>query len=366
MMSADMPVVINEQTAVEAPPPPVRRWAVGVLAVLLAAASLWTLHEFLKAIAWATVLAIVLWPACTTLRARMRGHGQLLAPGLLTLAIALLVLLPLALLGVEAAAEVRGTYVWARTAWEGGMPVPDFVHHLPWVGDTMSEWWAAHLVEPGGASRMTQGVQRSELINYGRQAGGWVLHELGVFGFTLLTLFFLLRDGDVLAGQLQRAGTRAFGPHGERVGLMMIRAIRGVLAGLVLVGLGEGVLIGVGYALSGVPHPILFGAVTAVACMLPFVSAVPILAAGGTLLFGGNTVWAIVIVACGFGVTFIADHFVRPAFIGGATRLPFVLVIFGILGGLGSFGLLGLFLGPALMAASVLLWREWSAGPVQD
>ena len=311
-------------------------------------------------------LAIVLWPACATLRAHMRGRGHLLAPGLLTLAIALLVLLPLGLLGVEAAAEVRGAYVWARTAWEGGVPVPDFLHHLPWVGDTMAEWWAAHLVEPGSASRMTQGVQRSELITHGRQAGGWLLHELGVFGFTLLTLFFLLRDGDVLAAQLQRAGTRAFGPHGERVGLMMVRAIRGVLAGLVLVGLGEGVLIGIFYAVAGVPHPILFGAVTAVGCMPPFVSMLPVLVAGATLLFDGSTVWAVAIVAFGVCVIFVSDHFVRPAFIGGATRLPFVLVIFGILGGLGSFGLLGLFLGPALMAASVLLWREWSEGPVGE
>jgi predicted PurR-regulated permease PerM len=322
-MPADMPAVANEQP-LDAPPR-LRRWAVGVLAVMLAAASLWTLHEFLKAIAWATVLAIVLWPACVRLRAQLRGHGQVLAPALLTLALALLVLLPLGLLGVKAGAEVRDCYVWARTAWEVGVPVSDFIHHLPMIGETVADWWSAHLVEPGAASRMAQGVQGGALINYGRVAGAWLLHELTMFAFTLLTLFFLLRDGDALAAQLRRAGTRAFGPHGERVGVMMMRAVRGVVAGLVLVGLGEGVLIGIVYAVSGVPHAIVFGAVTAVACMLPLVSALPILAAGATLLFASSTVWAIVVVAFGFCVTFVADHFVRPAFIGGATRLPFVL-----------------------------------------
>jgi predicted PurR-regulated permease PerM len=143
----------------------------------------------------------------------------------------------------------------------------------------------------------------------------------------------------------------------------MIASVRGTVSGLVFVGLGEGVAIGIGYVIAGVPHPVLFGAVTAVASMLPFCGGIPIVIAAGLLLAQGNTLWAVLILVYGFSVTFIADHFIRPVLIGGATRLPFLLVLLGILGGIESWGLLGLFLGPALMAALVLLWREWSADP---
>ena len=78
------------------------------------------------------------------------------------------------------------------------------------------------------------------------------------------------------------------------------------------------------------------------------------------LLVQGSVVWAIVLVVLGFVVTFVADHFVRPVLIGGATRLPFLWVLLGILGGVETWGLLGLFLGPAIMAALMLLWREWT------
>jgi predicted PurR-regulated permease PerM len=78
-----------------------------------------------------------------------------------------------------------------------------------------------------------------------------------------------------------------------------------------------------------------------------------------TLLSAGSVGWAIAVLATGFATTFAADHFVRPALIGGATRLPFIWVLLGILGGVETWGLLGLFLGPAIMAALILLWREW-------
>lgn len=71
--------------------------------------------------------------------------------------------------------------------------------------------------------------------------------------------------------------------------------------------------------------------------------------------------WAVVVAALGFIVVFVAEHFVRPVLIGGSTRLPFLLVLFGILGGAETFGLIGLFVGPALMTVLTMLWAEWIA-----
>ncbi len=164
--------------------------------------------------------------------------------------------------------------------------------------------------------------------------------------------------------QLQRASARAFGPGGERVGRQMIASVHGTVDGLVLVGLGEGFILGIGYLVTGVPHPTLFGLFTAIAAMLPFGASLVFGIAALILLTQGSVVSAIIIGVLGFVVTFVADHFIRPTLIGSATRLPFLWVLLGILGGVETWGLLGLFLGPAIMAALMLLWREW-AGAAQ-
>jgi len=128
----------------------------------------------------------------------------------------------------------------------------------------------------------------------------------------------------------------------------------------VLVGLGEGAVIGVGYVVLHVPHAILLATFTAVAAIIPFGAPLAFGIASIMLLAKGATAAGIGLFAFGMGVVFIADHAVRPALIGGATRLPFLWVLLGILGGIETWGLLGLFLGPAIMAALILLWREWT------
>jgi predicted PurR-regulated permease PerM len=135
----------------------------------------------------------------------------------------------------------------------------------------------------------------------------------------------------------------------------------------VLVGLGEGVLLGIGYVIAGVPDPALFGLLTALLAMVPYGATVAVVVVGGILMVSGNAVGGLVIIVAGAIVAFIADHFIRPVLIGGATRLPFIWVLLGILGGITAWGFVGLFIGPAIMAALILLWREWigsQKGPI--
>ena len=163
--------------------------------------------------------------------------------------------------------------------------------------------------------------------------------------------------------QFHRAGERLLGPAGERLGQQVILSVRGTIDGLVLVGIGEGVVLTIFYVVAGVPHPLLFGALTAVAAMIPFGAPVIFSIAAALLLLQGSLGWAIAIVAIGTAVLFVADHIVRPVLIGGATRLPFLWVLIGILGGVESLGLLGLFVGPATMATLMLLWRDYISTP---
>lgn len=333
------------------------------LAAVLVGLGMWTLRRYLPALAWAAVFAIALWPLYGRARRRWpRGRHDVLLPVLFTAAVTLVFLIPLAVVAVQAGHEAHAVMAWAQEARTEGVPVPDWVPQLPLVGARAAAWWQANLGEPGGSAALVKRLDHGQAMTVGRTFGEAVLHRAVLFGFTLLTLFFLFRDGLTVRDQMLTASCRAFGPSGERVGRQIVASVRGTVDGLVLVGLGEGALLGVAYAIAGVPHPVLIGTLTAVAAMVPFGAPLAFGIAAVLLLAKGATVAAGVLFAFGLAVTFTADHAVRPALIGGATRLPFLWVLLGILGGVETWGLLGLFLGPAIMAALILLWREWTEG----
>ncbi|WP_238182560.1 AI-2E family transporter [Methylobacterium trifolii] len=333
------------------------------LVLVLSALGLWILHGFLPALAWAVVLAIALGPLYAHAERRWPPGGHnILLPLLATVAVALVFLAPLVVLGVQAAREAHDAAEFVREAEKSGIPAPEFLARLPFAAAQATAWWNANLSHPEAGSELLHRLDNGSLIGLSRNLGREVLHRSVLFGFSLVALFFLFRDGRAVSAQVLVACTRLFGPRGERVARQMVASVHGTVDGLVLVGLGEGFLLGVVYYFSGVPHPVLFGAFTAVAAMIPFGAPVAFGIAALILVAQGATVPALVVVAAGFVVTFVADHFVRPVLIGGATKLPFLWVLLGILGGVETFGLLGLFLGPAVMAALVLLWREFTEG----
>ena len=330
---------------------PRQRRAGTIAALLLLAAGVFTLKDFLPALAWAGIFAIALWPWHQRLQRRWPGHPDRLA-GLFVLGVLIVFVVPLTLVTVPILSDAHGAMVWIAKARQDGVPPPPALATLPF-GDRLVPVWQRELGRPGGLSALASHAMQGGLVATARAVGAQAVHRLVLLGFMLLALFFLLRDGDDVAEQLRIGGTRAFGPPGEDVGRQIIRSVHGTVNGLVLVGLGEGVVLGIAYAVAGTPHPTLFGLVTALLATLAF------LAAAAITFAGGNTAGAIVIAVLGFAVTFVADHVIRPVLIGGATRLPFLWVLLGILGGVESWGLVGLFAGPAIMAALVLLWREW-------
>ncbi len=354
------PAVVIAERRTDATKP--QRLARGALALGLVLLGIWTLQNFLPALVWAAVFAIALWPFYQRMLRRWPSarHSDWMA-ALFTLAIALLFIVPFGLIAMQFGREASASLEWINTARHDGVPVPDMLHRLPVFSTQAVNWWQANLADPKNAAALLHRVTTGGMGETGRHVGSQVAHRLVLFGFTLLTLFFLFRDGDVVSGQMLVASRRAFGAAGERIGRQIIASVHGTVDGLVLVGLGEGVILGVAYAVAGVTHPTLLGVFTAVAAMVPFGAPIVFMLAAALALFNGSTVAAIAILVLGFITTFVADHFVRPVLIGGATRLPFLWVLFGILGGVEVWGLLGLFLGPAIMAALILLWREWTA-----
>lgn len=335
------------------------------LALALAGFGVWTLHRYLPALLWAAILAIAVWPLyCRAVGRWPPGRHNFVLPAVFTLLLGLMFIVPLVIVGVQAGKEVRGIYETIDKARTDGIPPPDWLGHLPAGSQLATDWWNRNLATPDAAAALLKKARQSEFLSNSSQLGAEIVHRAVLFGFTLLTLFFLFKDGDAVTAQLQRASQRAFGPSGERVGRQVIASVHGTVDGLVLVGLAEGAILGIGYMLTGVPHPTLLGLLTAIAAMVPFGAAAVFGIAALILLTQGSVTGAIAIGVLGFATTFIADHFVRPGLIGNATRLPFLWVLLGILGGVETWGLLGLFLGPAIMAALMMLWREWAGnGP---
>ncbi|MEJ0065187.1 MAG: AI-2E family transporter [Caulobacteraceae bacterium] len=336
-----------------------RQRAVGLIATaVLTLAGLYTLRDFLPAIAWALVIAIGLWPLFQRLSLRWPRHRHDLLPALVIAATLLVLALPLVLIGFPILRDAHAAAGWLEQARLYGVAPPPFLQRLPGAAQ-LTQFWQANLAAPGALSVFVGHAMQGSVLEVGRRFGAAALHRLAVIGFMLLALFFVLRHADTVTDQLKIAVRRAVGPAGERVGLQVVRSVQGTVNGLVLVGLGEGLILGVAYEIAGVPHPALFGMLTALLAMIPFGAYFAIAIAALALLVGENVVAAMVIAGLGVVVSFVADHFIRPVLIGGATRLPFLWVLLGILGGVETWGLVGLFVGPALLSALLLLWREY-------
>lgn len=331
---------------------------------LLIVLGLWIARDFIAALVWGVVIAIAIDPLHVRLRQRWPGKAShVLLAALLTLAVALVVLVPLLLGITQAALEVRQLALWIASAKAHGIPVPAWIAHMPYAAQPVSQWWTEHLATPEAATAQFHSLTGADLITHSRLIGTTILHRAVVFAFTLLALFFLLRDRDSILVQARRAGERLLGPASERIGGQAILSVRGTIDGLILVGMGEGLVMTIFYLFLGVPHALLLGMLTAVAATIPFGAAFLFCIAAALLVAAGSVSGAVIVVVAGLVVVGIADHFIRPALIGGATRLPFLWVLIGILGGAETLGVLGLFVGPATMAILIMLWRDFVGTP---
>jgi predicted PurR-regulated permease PerM len=335
-----------------------QRIARTLLIIALVLVSVWMLWRFLPALAWAGVLAVATWPLRQILVSRQIGETAIAT--LLTLALAAFLVVPLIGIGIEAAHERATIAQWLRDIRQNGFGTPEWLSHLPYIGDRLATWWEANLARPEAGSVLVGRIGNSGMLSLTRTVGIELANRVMILIFTLLALFFLYRDGPRVIKEAIAISDRLWGPSGALLGRHFVSAVRGTINGLVLVGLGEGVLLGIGYAVAGLPHPVLFGLATAVLATVPFGAPVVFVTCGLVLLVQSQTTAAIALVAFGSVVVFVADHFVRPILISGSTRLPFLWVLLGIFGGLETFGLVGLFLGPAIMSVLVEMWRDGS------
>src|SRR5689334_296951 len=186
-----------------------------------------------------------------------------LAATLSTILAGLAVLVPVALVAVEVGREAGTAVRWVAEAQQHGVPAPGWLSSVPLLGQAAEAWWRSHLGGPDQAKAFLGGADRGALAAWSRATGGEVLHRAVLLLVTLMALFLLLRDGERVAGRIRALTDRVLGDPGDRLAGKLVEAVRGTVVGTVVVALGEGLLIGAGYVVAGVPHAVLFGVLTA-------------------------------------------------------------------------------------------------------
>jgi predicted PurR-regulated permease PerM len=334
------------------------RAAIAILVVLVAA---WVAQGFLIALIWAAVIAITLWPIYVRFESRIfGGRSHTLAPLLFTFVIGLVLVVPIVLAVHQIAQGSSNAFAQSHNQLhESGMPVPVWLSQLPVAGAYLDTWWRSNLSNPEVLVEWLRGVNTQSITSWASALGGALLHRLFLFVITLIALFLVLRDGALLADRALATAGRVLGNPGEQLVGKIADAVPATVNGTLAASILKGAVIGIAYVLAGVPHPLLWAALTIAMAMVPLGAWVTVAAAAATLSPGDGSWWKTTGLPFGAARLLIAENIVQPALIGSAARLPLLLVLIGIFGGMQSFGLIGPFLGPVVMAALVTVWREW-------
>ena len=341
--------------------PWLRRLIVVVLLAGLVLLSYVVLRPFLVPVIWALILAYVTWPLFVRLRRLLRNQATLAAT-LMTLLLATAFVVPL----VGLASLLRGEFAKAYDVLAHFLArqpqLPESIAGIPWLG----EWLQALIdrVSRDPSSLPTElGKLADESLGEIRTVIGGVGRNLAKTFFALLTAFFTYRNGEQFAKQVREVLHQLLGERVDGYIIAIGDTTRAVVYGIVLAALGQGILAGLGYWIFGIEAPALLGAVTALIALVPFGAPLIWVSAGVWLIITDRTGAGVGLLLWGLLVVSWVDNLIRPIVISNATRIPFLLVLFGVLGGIAAFGLVGLFLGPVILAVLMAVWREYLGIP---
>jgi predicted PurR-regulated permease PerM len=315
------------------------------------------MEHFIVPVVWAAILAFVTWSAYLRVLSACGGRS-IIASLLMTTAVSLAVIAPIAWLAVVLRIEVAHVWHDTQALLAGGGQLPPAVLKLPWLGDQLRDLTQRAAQDPHVLGLEFRRAADHSFEQIARLVGG-IGREVVKMALTAVSLFFVYRDGQRLAGQLAQALGQVLGPRIHSYLRAIEQTVKAVVYGLVLTALVQGFLVGVGYLVAGVGAPVFLAALTTVCGLIPF--AAPAVWGGVCvwLLIKGSTAAAVGLLIWGSIVLGWTDHIVRPFLISREAEIPFLIVLFGVLGGLAAFGLVGLFVGPVILAVLLAVWREW-------
>ena len=354
--------------------PRARSLAFSIAAGAVLAYLLWRVFEpFLAPIAWAAVLAILLMPVYRRARKRLRRPN--LAALVVTVLTILLVILPAVLLA--GALFRQGAHLYALAGgWLNAHQVSSAgdVLRLPFMTRAIARVTDAVPVTSADLRAWLETGLKTLAARMAAVASGLAFGFLGLlasFFIMIFTLFFFFRDGEELWRHLLAAIPTEPGKTGELV-KRLDAVLHAILLGTLLTALLQGVLGAIGFAIFGLPSPVVFGAIMAFLSLLPVGgTALVWVPAGIVLLAQGAAGRGLGILAWGALIVGLADNWFKPMIISGRSEMNTLPVFFGVMGGLAAFGFLGLFLGPIVVALGIAVWdtaassgdRETRAAP---
>jgi predicted PurR-regulated permease PerM len=316
------------------------------------------LQWFIVPVAWAMILAYATWPLYARLRAGLGGNATASAI-LMTLLLTAAFVLPL--LGLVGLLQSEFTLAYEAVSGfldQGPRRLPDTLRQIPWLGERLQ-----HLADRVAADPAALREEALRLAQdwFGELTGlvGSVGRNAAKMGLAVLTVPFIYRDGENLLYQVRRVMRRFIGARVNGYLVEIGHITKAVLYGLVLTALAQGALAGIGYWAAGLHAPVLFGAFTALIALIPFGTPFVWGSLGIWLLLTGHTLAGIGLLLWGALVVSWVDNLIRPLVISSSVQIPFLLVMFGVLGGLAAFGLIGMFVGPVIIAVLLAVWREW-------
>ncbi|MGR8933778.1 MAG: AI-2E family transporter [Gammaproteobacteria bacterium] len=316
------------------------------------------MSPFLVPLCWAVILVYVTWPMYLRLKRLLRG-GNTLSALLMTLLLTAVIVIPLVWMFFLLKAEFSVFYREFLPQWLETKPVlPGFAKRIPYLGTELET-----IIDQFDD---LQTPIREHLLPWLQQFVGNLfgfIGDVGVMamhlGIILLIAFFFYRDGLIIMRQVSTGMQLALGSRMESYIGTAKDTVKAVIYGIMLAAIAQATMAGLGYWAVGIRAPILLSAITMFFALIPF---------GAPLVWGSLSIWLIVngeywagISLGAWGILVISwiDNIVRPLVIMGAARIPFLLVLFGVFGGLSGFGFIGLFLGPVVLAVGLAVWREW-------
>lgn len=341
---------------------PQDRFVTRVVALAVAAVLAYVLflifRPFIGSIVWALLIAYLLFPFVIRLRRRLGGR-KVPAAVLMTLGVILVFGIPAA--AVTAAFAGQAVDLAQRLsglAQHYEIQAPEDLVKLPVVGTAM-EWLDAAL--PVSAAQIQTGAVRALqavlqfLLSH---SGAWVAGAFGIFGnvaLMLFVLFFFFRDGDEMGGRVLRL-IPMDAKKKDRLSRHLGEVTRAVVFGTLVTALAQGTLIGIGFWVTGMSSPVVFGGLAFIASFIPFVGTALVVVPAVLYLLAQGVAWKwIFMLVWGVVVAGSADNFLRPLLVSGRAEIGTLTAFFGVIGGIGAFGVVGLFLGPVVLALALAL-----------
>ena len=349
--------------------PPARDLTRTTLAVLwigiLIVANFWILRPFLPSLVWATMIVVATWPLLLQAQTRLWGKRGLAVAGM-TLALLLVFVAPFSLAVGTIVGNADLIADWAKSLRTLALSAPpDWVARIPMAGPKLSTAWQE--IAAAGQEGWS-----AYLAPYAGKLVQWFTAQAGSVGMMLVQILLtvviaaiLYSKGEAVAEGVRRFVGRLGGPRGEEAVALAGKAVRGVALGIVVTALAQSILGGIGLAVTGVPGTVVLSAIMFMLCVAQVGAGVVLLPAVIWLYWGGHTfggtvllVWTIVVVSL--------DNFLRPMLIKKGADLPLVLIFAGVLGGLVAFGIIGIFIGPVVLAVTYRLLGAWVEGEMDE